>query len=114
MHTLLTNNAQKYGRPNEQTPAAWNSGYIDYNASAAPGTFSAPTAQTTSKADVLNAPAVDPTTGDVDMADDKTLINGDASGEADSKKRKSKHEGETPEERAERKKRKKEKKEAKA
>jgi H/ACA ribonucleoprotein complex subunit 4 len=47
------------------------------------------------------------------MADDKTLINGDASGEADSKKRKSKHEGETPEERAERKKRKKEKKEAK-
>jgi H/ACA ribonucleoprotein complex subunit 4 len=114
----------KYGRPNENTPAKWNAGYTDYNAPATEGTTSAPVAETTSKSDVLAAPAVAPTgeDGDTSMAMDDAAAeppttNGDSTvnlkKEEKDKKRKSKHEGETPEERAERKKRKKEKKDKK-
>jgi H/ACA ribonucleoprotein complex subunit 4 len=114
----------KYGRPNENTPAKWNAGYTDYNAPATEGTTSAPVAETTSKSDVLAAPAVAPIgeDGDTSMAMDDAAAeppttNGDSTvnlkKEEKDKKRKSKHEGETPEERAERKKRKKEKKDKK-
>jgi H/ACA ribonucleoprotein complex subunit 4 len=114
----------KYGRPNENTPAKWNAGYTDYNAPATEGTTSAPVGETTSKSDVLAAPAVAPTgeDGDTSMAMDDAAAeppttNGDSTvnlkKEEKDKKRKSKHEGETPEERAERKKRKKEKKDKK-
>jgi len=122
----------KYGRPNENTPAKWNAEYTDYNASAAEGTTSAPVGETTFKSDVLAAPAVAPTgeDGDTSMAMDTPArpapdaasepptTNGDSTlkikkEEKDKKRKSSKHDGETPEERAERKKRKKERKEKK-
>jgi len=101
----LTNNTQKYGRPNEATPAKWHADYTDYNAPT-DGTAAQPVTQQTSKSDVLAAPAVVPN-GDA-MEVDKPTTNGTS----EEKKRK-KHEGETPEEKAERKRRKKEKKEKK-
>jgi H/ACA ribonucleoprotein complex subunit 4 len=113
--------SQKYGRPNENTPAKWNAEYTDYNASAAEGTGAAPVGETTDRSDVLAAPAVAPIGEDADVsmvsAPDAPTTNGDNTVKTEKadkeKKRKSKHEGETPEERAERKKRKKEKKEKK-
>ncbi|KAI1611919.1 centromere/microtubule binding protein CBF5 [Exophiala viscosa] len=111
----------KYGRPNEATPAKWASEYTDYNA---PLTVDgAPVAEKTSRSDVLSAPPIAPNgeTGDsMDLDDTATAVehtNGDAASlgpkEKDKKRKKEKHEGETPEERAERKRRKKEKKEKK-
>lgn len=85
----------KYGRPNDATPAKWNSEYQDYNMTDAStaAVAAAPTPQKVveeTKVEVIQA------------ADD-----------GDKKKRK-KHEGETAEEKAERKRRKSEKKAAKA
>ncbi len=113
---ILTPPSQKYGRPNEATPSKWTSGYTDYNAPLnVEGTSSAPVRETTSKDDVLSAPPVAPNgeTSDAMVVDEAAApaTNGDAG--VDGKKRKSKHDGETPEERAERKRRKKEKKEKK-
>ncbi|RDW70093.1 hypothetical protein BP5796_08490 [Coleophoma crateriformis] len=93
----------KYGRPNEATPAKWNAEYKDFNAPL-DGSAAAPVAETTSKEDVAAAPAVPAVDADVSM-----ISNDDG----DSKKRK-RHEGETAEEKAERKRKKKEKKEKKA
>lgn len=93
----------KYGRPNEATPAKWNTEYKDFNAPL-DGLVAAPIAETTSKSDVdatSTIPAVD--------ADISMISNGDVDG----KKRK-RHDGETAEEKADRKKKKKEKKEKKA
>ena len=105
---------QKYGRPNENTPAKWNAEYQDFNAPNDPASNDAldapPRSETTSKADVLSAPPVAPTGEFVEQdagVDATPQTNGD-------KKRKSKHEGETAEEKAERKRRKAEKKEKKA
>ncbi|KIW27437.1 centromere/microtubule-binding protein cbf5 [Cladophialophora immunda] len=114
----------KYGRPNENTPAKWNAEYTDYGASAnTEGTKSAPVGETTSKSDVLSAPPVAPNGdagGQMDLdetAAEPPTTNGESTlkmkKEEKEKKRKSKHEGETPEEKAERKRRKKEKKEKK-
>ncbi|KIX96798.1 centromere/microtubule-binding protein cbf5 [Fonsecaea multimorphosa CBS 102226] len=121
----------KYGRPNENTPAKWNAEYTDYGASAnTEGTKATPVGETTSKSDVLSAPPVAPNGeagGQMDL-DEKTAAppageaaaeppttNGESTlkirKEEKEKKRKSKHEGETPEEKAERKRRKQEKKE---
>ncbi|KEF60335.1 centromere/microtubule-binding protein cbf5 [Exophiala aquamarina CBS 119918] len=105
----------KYGRPNEATPAKWTAEYTDYNAP--DGTAAAPVKETTSKSDVLTAPPVAPNgetadsmslDGDTEMLPRKT--NG---AEKEKDKKRKKHDGETPEERAERKRRKKEKKEKK-
>ncbi|EFW99683.1 centromere microtubule-binding protein cbf5 [Grosmannia clavigera kw1407] len=93
----------KFGRPNDATPAKWADGYVDYSkpgtgapSSEAPATeASAPAAATPSKAAAVEV-AETPATED-----------------KDSKKRK-KHEGETAEEKAERKRRKAEKKAKKA
>ncbi|RDW89547.1 hypothetical protein BP6252_01579 [Coleophoma cylindrospora] len=93
----------KYGRPNEATPAKWNAEYKDFNAPL-DGSAAAPVTETTSKEDVAAAPAVPAVDADVSM-----ISNDDG----DSKKRK-RHEGETAEEKAERKRKKKEKKEKKA
>ncbi|KAK5077158.1 centromere/microtubule-binding protein cbf5 [Lithohypha guttulata] len=110
----------KYGRANENTPAKWNAEYQDYNASEDPSANDGPGApltsgpglsETTSKADVLAAPPVAPT-GRAEEQDPSIPAIPQTNGD-DTKKRKSKHEGETPEERAERKRRKKEKKEKK-
>lgn len=113
---ILTS-SQKYGRPNEATPAKWTAEYTDYNAPAE-GTVSAPVKETTSQEDVLSAPPVAPNgeTSESMALDETPATNGDAvkvKTEEKDKKRKSKHDGETPEERAERKRRKKEKKEKK-
>ncbi|KAF2142982.1 uncharacterized protein K452DRAFT_317869 [Aplosporella prunicola CBS 121167] len=97
----------KYGRTNENTPAKWKQEYTDLTATA--DAAAQPLAETTSKQDVLSAPPVAP--DNEELPDAPASVNGDA--EADSKKRKSKHEGETAEERAERKRRKAEKKEKK-
>ncbi|KAK5064889.1 centromere/microtubule-binding protein cbf5 [Exophiala bonariae] len=100
----------KYGRPNEATPAKWTTEYTDYNAP--DGTAAVPPKETTSKSDVLSAPPVAPNGEQADTAmSDETAaatVNG-----VDKDKKRKKHDGETPEERAERKRRKKEKKEKK-
>jgi len=83
----------KFGRPNEKTPAKWNAEYKDLNRT---DVESAPLAETTSTAEVLAAPPVAPT------------------GEVEEKTKKRKHdEEETAEEKAERKRKKKEEKAAK-
>lgn len=110
----------KYGRPNEQTPAKWNAEYQDFNltvngVSTTGGEQAAIEAQpvkegitgqskdTTSRDEVLAAPAV---AGDGSDVKDATM-------EDLPKDKKRKREGETAEEKAERKKKKAEKKEKK-
>jgi len=94
----------KYGRPNEATPAKWVEEYKDFNAPAEDGTTAAPVAQITSAEEAEK----EDVSADVDV--DVSMISaGDDAG----KKRK-RHEGETAEEKAERKRKKKEKKEKKA
>lgn len=90
----------KFGRPNDATPAKWNAEYKDYSgndtaAAAAAATVTEQNDDSVTKMEVVTAEA-------------------DAEEEGDKKKRKSKHDGETAEERAERKRRKAEKKAAKA
>ena len=94
----------KYGRPNEATPAKWVEEYKDFNAPAEDGTAAAPVAQITSKEDAEKEEASAEADVDVSM-----ISAGDDAG----KKRK-RHEGETAEEKAERKRKTKEKKEKKA
>jgi H/ACA ribonucleoprotein complex subunit 4 len=114
----------KYGRPNEATPAKWSEAYTDYNAPASgEGTAAAPVQEKTSQSDVLAAPPVAPNGETADTMDLDTstaalappTTNGDASKEKEKEKdkKRKKHDGETAEERAERKRRKKEKKEKK-
>lgn len=97
----------KFGRPNEKTPAKWTEGYKDYSAAAEGGATPPSATADTTMADVSAAPTPQkpvPTPSKEDKSDED--------GEKKEKKRR-KHEGETPEERAERKRRKKEKKAAK-
>jgi H/ACA ribonucleoprotein complex subunit 4 len=99
----------KYGRPNEATPAKWNTDYKDFNAPLEAGEAPASSAivapETPAKtAAAASSPAASPA-GDVSM-----ISNG---AEESSRKRK-RHEGETAEEKAERKRKKQEKKEKKA
>lgn len=91
----------KYGRPNEATPAKWTDSYTDYHAPA--DAAAKPTEATPAELPQAVAPAA------VVSETPKTPKDKDADG----KKRK-KHDGETPEERAERKRRKAEKKAKKA
>lgn len=110
----------KYGRPNEQTPAKWNQEYQDFNLSvngvpsgqseqqaveAAPVKEGIPGqgSDKTSREEVLAAPAVSSADGDAAMEDQP----------AEKSDKKRKREGETAEEKAERKKKKQEKKEKK-
>jgi H/ACA ribonucleoprotein complex subunit 4 len=113
----------KYGRPNEQTPAQWKKEYQDFNdpegvngklgQSEQQADEGAPVKEgipgrgkeLASKEDVLMADPVPPAEGDDES--DEAPVKGD-------KKKKRKHEGETADERAERKRKKKEKKERKA
>jgi H/ACA ribonucleoprotein complex subunit 4 len=96
----------KYGRPNEATPAKWNTEYKDFNAPLEGVPQSSPTiAEKSSQEDVEAAPAVPAIDADVSAISNGVSENG--------KKRK-RHEGETAEEKAERKRKKKEKKEKKA
>ena len=96
-----TNISQKYGRPNESTPAKWNAEYKDFTA---PLEYVGP--ETTQH---MIEPKPEPAeeTGVVSTIK-PAIVSPPENG--DTKKRK-RHEGETPEERAERKRKKKEKKE---
>ncbi|BDD61968.1 centromere/microtubule-binding protein cbf5 [Monascus purpureus] len=95
----------KYGRTNEATPAKWKNEYKDY--SVAEETPAYQPTETTSKEDV--AAALPP------QAETQSSPQGkvDVDESKDDEKKRKRHEGETPEERAERKRRKKEKKEKK-
>jgi H/ACA ribonucleoprotein complex subunit 4 len=95
----------KYGRPNEATPAKWNTEYKDFNAPL-DGSTAVPVAETTSNVDVAAAPVIPAVDADVSM-----ISNGVEEGSSKKRKR---HDGETAEEKAERKRKKKEKKEKKA
>jgi H/ACA ribonucleoprotein complex subunit 4 len=95
----------KYGRPNEATPAKWNTEYKDFHAPL-DGSAAAPVTEPTSIEDVAAAPAV-PATVDADVS----MVS---NGVSESAKKRKRHEGETAEEKAERKRKKKEKKEKKA
>jgi H/ACA ribonucleoprotein complex subunit 4 len=98
----------KYGRPNEATPAKWNNEYKDFNAPLEGSTGPRVTEVTETAAPA--APTFDADASMASAADVSMISNGvDESG----KKRK-RHEGETAEEKAERKRKKKEKKEKKA
>lgn len=96
----------KFGRPNDSTPAKWTSEYKDYSATdaSAAAAAAAPAAPATPAAATPAKKVAD---------DNKMEISTPATEDGDKKKRK-KHEGETPDEKAERKRRKAEKKAAKA
>lgn len=83
----------KFGRPNESTPAKWTSGYKDFSAPATTDSVAAAAAAS------MPEPNVEET----------VVTKMEIEEEPDSKKRK-KHDGESAEEKAERKKRKAEKK----
>lgn len=89
----------KFGRPNDSTPAKWTSEYKDYGAADA----------STAAAAAAAAPAPTP----VKVEKIKMEISTPSADDGEKKKRK-KHEGETADEKAERKRRKAEKKAAKA
>ena len=93
----------KYGRPNEATPAQWNASYKDFNAPLN-GTSVPAAIEAAPSSAAQEAPAAPSFDADVSM-----VSNGD-----DSSKKRKRHEGETAEEKAERKKKKKEKKEKKS
>lgn len=95
----------KYGRPNEATPAKWTESYKDYSGQAADGAASKPTEAASSELPKAVAPAA--------VVPAETPKTPNESKDGESKKRK-KHDGETPEEKAERKRRKAEKKAKKA
>lgn len=99
--SILLTISQKYGRPNEKTPAKWNESYKDLGA---PAPESVAPAATPAK---IEAPKAD--SGSDEEIEDKS-----SSPVAEEKSKKRKHDGETAEEKAERKKKKKEKKEKKA
>src|ERR1700761_1363060 len=86
---VLTDLVQKYGRPNEATPAKWNQEYIDYHAP--PGeTLPLRVNDEEVKTEDL---AIVPATSNGEPAEVETE-------KKDKKDKKRKHEGETAEERA--------------
>lgn len=91
----------KFGRANEQTPAKWTAEYKDYTVSAAETIVTTAVDVTMSEAPAEPVVTAEATT------------NGDETPAADDDKKRKKHEGESPEEKAERKRRKAEKKEKK-
>lgn len=108
-----TGKLDKYGRPNENTPAKWNAEYKDFNAPGedAAAAASAPFAETTSAEDVLSAPAVP--SAPIDGEPAAAVQAAQEAEETPGKKKKRSRDEETEEERAERKRRKAEKKEKK-
>jgi len=87
----------KFGRPNEATPAKWTAGYKDFNAPLGTET-AAPAAVEAIKEEPKEEVKPEPASPEKKSED------------ADDKKKRKKHDGETPEEKAERKRLKKEKK----
>lgn len=112
----------KYGRPNENTPAEWKKDYKDYNEPGAESNLRVESSEgqavegASTKEGILNKGSEMPKKEDVDMAEPvaptgvpSSELNG--AEEKLEKKKKRKHEGETAEEKAERKRKKAEKKE---
>ncbi|KAL8942708.1 MAG: hypothetical protein Q9216_001512 [Gyalolechia sp. 2 TL-2023] len=101
----------KYGRPNEATPAKWNAEYTDFSAPQDSGTI----APAPPKLEIPPAPTVEadaePASAGAPKGPETQLTPPVEGGESKKRKRHEGHEGETPEERAERKRKKKEKKE---
>lgn len=99
----------KFGRPNDATPAKWTDGYVDYSkpGAAAEASASAPAAASETSAPAAATPSKSAAAAAAVAAETP------ATEDKDGKKRK-KHEGETAEEKAERKRRKAEKKAKKA
>jgi H/ACA ribonucleoprotein complex subunit 4 len=91
----------KFGRPNEATPAKWVSEYKDFNSDPAAAAAAAGAQAPEASEESSPAPAA--------LAAPATPAQDDGE-----KKKRKKHEGETPDEKAERKRRKQEKKAAKA
>ncbi len=89
----------KFGRTNDATPAKWTAGYQDYSA--------VDTNTAAAAAGVPATPKKDEVMTEVEVVETPATEDGD-------KKKRKKHEGETPDEKAERKRRKAEKKAAKA
>ena len=109
---LLTN-VQKYGRPNEATPAKWQDEYKDFNAPLENGTAPKAIERPPKEPQEPNEPKEEPMADiPAEATSPAPAIGGaeEAQENGESKKRK-RHEGETPEEKAERKRKKKEKKE---
>lgn len=98
----------KYGRPNEATPAKWNTEYKDFNAPL-DGTVAITETKTIIGSNTADAvsPNINADTSMVSNAADASTL--EATAEESGKKRK-RHEGETAEEKAERRRKKKEKK----
>lgn len=94
----------KYGRPNEATPAKWTDSYTDYSAAGAEAAAAKPTEAAAADLPQTVAPAV--------VAAEAPKTPKDEGASLDKKRKK--HDGETPEEKAERKRRKAEKKAKKA
>ncbi|RMD41384.1 hypothetical protein DV735_g3739, partial [Chaetothyriales sp. CBS 134920] len=91
-----TGKLDKYGRPNEQTPATWTSEYTDYNAAPATGGASTPAAD---KSEAAPTPLAErPSKPDFAAA----ITNGDGPAtpqvDEEKEKKRKKREGETPEE----------------
>ena len=106
-----TNSAQKYGRPNDATPAKWNAEYKDFNAPFEDGNI-APSRQMDSAKDKAESQVSEIAPSQPAAPSDESTTKETDVKEHESKKRK-RHEGETAEEKAERKRKKKEKKEKK-
>lgn len=118
----------KYGRPNENTPAKWNEQYKDYSQPEVdlPTALKQQSGEKTAKKDVLEAPPKDPAAdpmeldqkvnGDAKKEEDeekavvKPAVNGDASSSDEQPKKKQKKEKTEEERKAEKKQKHKEKK----
>lgn len=111
----------KYGRPNEATPAKWNAEYKDFTAplegTAAPAPATGAEATSANgvavTAKVATTPKVKAADNDVSMLSPEISMLSHTEGGDDEGKKRKRHEGETAEEKAERKRKKKEKKEKK-
>lgn len=97
---------QKYGRPNEATPAKWNAEYKDFTAPLENGTTQPP-----KRIEAPVSAVEDQAQAGSTVEAPKPSEASPPNGEGTSKKRKKHDEDETAEERAERKRKKKEKKE---
>ncbi|RDA93427.1 hypothetical protein CP533_2616 [Ophiocordyceps camponoti-saundersi (nom. inval.)] len=103
----------KYGRPNEATPATWKSDYKDFSTDDVAVAAAATATSSSAPASVPQPPPPPPSTTAAATTTAMETDQPSAADETETKKRK-KHEGETLEEKAERKRRKAEKKAAKA
>lgn len=106
---ICLHDTQKYGRPNEATPATWQKSYTDFSAPLENGTTATPS-KPPGKADLPEEETVKDESDELPPTIPQSEI-ADLNGESKKRKR---HEGETPEEKAERKRKKKEKKEKKS